>query len=94
MSRVLLGGVAGTGGADVIDLIEPLEDPHDAMIAHGAKRIAGEVAVAAERKLYSRGVYSPNGLNGLGLVDTRTLFVSRYSSSVSRPSSRPKPDCL
>jgi hypothetical protein len=38
--------------------------------------------------------YSPNGLIGFGLVDTITLFVSRYSSSASTPSSRPKPDCL
>ena len=38
--------------------------------------------------------YRPNGLNGFGLVETRTLFVSRYRSSVSSPSSRPKPDCL
>jgi hypothetical protein len=38
--------------------------------------------------------YSPNGLIGFGLVETITLFVSRYSSSASTPSSRPKPDCL
>src|SRR5262249_28595615 len=38
--------------------------------------------------------YRPNGLNGLALVETRTLLVSRYKSSVSSPSSRPKPDCL
>ncbi len=38
--------------------------------------------------------YRPNGLNGFGLVETITLFVSRYASSVSSPSSRPKPDCL
>src|SRR5918996_150756 len=38
--------------------------------------------------------YSANGLNGFGLVEWSTLFVSRYCSSVSSPSSRPKPDCL
>ena len=38
--------------------------------------------------------YSPNGLIGFGLVETITLFVSRYRSSVSTASSRPKPDCL
>jgi len=37
---------------------------------------------------------APNPAIGLGLVDTITLFVSRYSSSASTPSSRPKPDCL
>ena len=42
-----------------------------------------------------RGVgYSPNGFIGFGLVETITLFVSRYRSSVSTASSRPKPDCL
>src|SRR5207253_3446960 len=51
----------------------------------GRPRGEDEPAVAAQ---------SPNGLNGLGLVETITLFVSKYSSSVSSPSSRPKPDCL
>ena len=38
--------------------------------------------------------YSPKGLIGRAPVETITLFVSRYKSSVSSPSSRPKPDCL
>ncbi len=38
--------------------------------------------------------YSPKGLIGRAPVETITLFVSRYRSSVSSPSSRPKPDCL
>ena len=33
-------------------------------------------------------------INGFGEVETITLFVSRYRSSVSIPSSLPKPDCL
>jgi hypothetical protein len=37
---------------------------------------------------------SANGLDGFGLVETRTLLDSRYASRVSTPSSRPKPDCL
>jgi hypothetical protein len=36
-----------------------------------------EVAVAAERETFALRAYSPNGLNGFGLVETRTLFVSR-----------------
>ena len=42
----------------------------------------------------ARAGYSPNGLIGRVPVETTTLFVSRYRSSVSSPSSRPKPDCL
>jgi len=38
--------------------------------------------------------YKPHGLTGLPLVETKTVFVSRYISIVSSEPSRPKPDCL
>jgi len=50
--------------------------------------------VAAANARMRRARYSPKGLEGLEPVDCTTACVSRYRSSVSIESSRPKPDCL
>lgn len=40
------------------------------------------------------GTFMTKGLPTASAVETQTLLVSRYCSMASRPSSRPRPDCL
>src|SRR5437764_14695675 len=76
----------------VVRLREPLR--HPAPRQHPVFVLRHAVRAAERRPDSARHYWRRNGLYGLEPVEKSTPFVSRYASSVSIESSRPKPDCL
>jgi hypothetical protein len=78
---------------EVVAVPERRRHHGDAEPDRGVRRLR-ERPRREDRPPVPRSAYSPNGLVGRVPVYVTTDFVSRYRSSVSSASSRPKPDCL